>query len=155
VPPFPDEIAFQILNAELGNLSAIFKSIGPAPVAAASLGQVYRGELADGRDVAVKVQQKEYRFGLQYYGLPPFLSLAHISPSTPLLYWGELADGRDVAVRVQSPLTANSLLYALDLCGLPTSPAAAPPSLLLPLRADGRDVAVKVRRFALILLVSL
>lgn len=73
VPPFPDETAFEIMSSELGNLSAIFRSIGPTPVAAASLGQVYRGQLADGRDVAVKVHRPLH--GPSHPHLQPTLTL--------------------------------------------------------------------------------
>ncbi|MBF6061957.1 AarF/ABC1/UbiB kinase family protein [Nocardia terpenica] len=44
------------LGAELGSVFAEFE---PEPVAAASIGQVYRARLADGRRVAVKVQYPE------------------------------------------------------------------------------------------------
>ncbi len=49
-------MARAILEAELP--PGVFASLSPAPVASASLGQVYRGVLsADGRQVAVKVQR--------------------------------------------------------------------------------------------------
>lgn len=59
VPPFSDEMAFQILEAQLGRpLGEVFSSISDRPVAAASLGQVYKGVLRDTNDeVAVKVQR--------------------------------------------------------------------------------------------------
>ena len=40
--------------------SRAFKSLSAEPVAAASLGQVYRGVLPDGREVAVKVQRPRW-----------------------------------------------------------------------------------------------
>ena len=59
VPPFPSEEAFDILSAELrAPLSQVYSEIGEAPVAAASLGQVYRARLrSTGDEVAVKVQR--------------------------------------------------------------------------------------------------
>ena len=58
MPPFPDDLAFEILEAELGRpIAEVYREIGPAPVAAASLGQVYRATLLDGTDVAVKVHR--------------------------------------------------------------------------------------------------
>ena len=41
VPPFPDEVAFDIIRSELGRpLEEIFSSISERPIAAASIGQV-------------------------------------------------------------------------------------------------------------------
>ena len=59
IAPFPTADAFAVLEADLGRpVSAVFSSISPEPVAAASLGQVYRATLADGgAEVAVKVQR--------------------------------------------------------------------------------------------------
>ncbi|KFM24855.1 putative aarF domain-containing protein kinase, chloroplastic [Auxenochlorella protothecoides] len=59
IPPFPSDQAMAIIHASLGApASAFFSDLSPAPVAAASLGQVYVGTLrADGRRVAVKVQR--------------------------------------------------------------------------------------------------
>lgn len=58
IPPFPNEIAFQFIREELGkNPSELYDEISPAPVAAASLGQVYKATLKTGEKVAVKIQR--------------------------------------------------------------------------------------------------
>ena len=44
------------LRAELPDFDRLFESLDPQAIAAASIGQVYRGKLFDGREVAVKVQ---------------------------------------------------------------------------------------------------
>lgn len=61
VPPFPNQVAFNIIEEELGQpLEAVFSKISPQTIAAASLGQVYRATLrASGEDVAIKVQRPE------------------------------------------------------------------------------------------------
>jgi len=58
LPPFPNEVAFQFIEEELGDRPEfIYAELSPNPIAAASLGQVYRGKLKTGEDVAVKVQR--------------------------------------------------------------------------------------------------
>ncbi len=58
IPPFPNEIAFQFIREELGkDPSEVYAEISPKPIAAASLGQVYRATLRTGEQVAVKVQR--------------------------------------------------------------------------------------------------
>jgi len=62
VPPFPTPTARDILRDELGGASvdALFSSFSDEPVAAASLGQVYRATLRDsGQDVAIKIQRPD------------------------------------------------------------------------------------------------
>jgi len=58
VPPFPNEIAFARIETELGRkIADVYKEFEVTPVAAASLGQVYRAWLHTGEEVAVKVQR--------------------------------------------------------------------------------------------------
>lgn len=62
VDPFPFEVVRRIVEAELGGeLRHVFGSFDPEPLAAASLGQVHRATLPDGRPVVVKVQRPEAR----------------------------------------------------------------------------------------------
>lgn len=58
LPPFPNELAFQFIQEEL-NASPyeLYAEISSQPVAAASLGQVYKGKLKTGEAVAIKVQR--------------------------------------------------------------------------------------------------
>jgi ubiquinone biosynthesis protein len=62
VKPFPYEQVEQIIEKELGvRISKAFASFEREPVAAASLGQVHRAALRDGRPVVVKVQRPDIR----------------------------------------------------------------------------------------------
>jgi predicted unusual protein kinase regulating ubiquinone biosynthesis (AarF/ABC1/UbiB family) len=57
VPAMPFERVRGVLEAELhADVETLFTRLDPEAVAAASLGQVHRGVLPDGTDVAVKVQ---------------------------------------------------------------------------------------------------
>ncbi|KAF7844865.1 protein ACTIVITY OF BC1 COMPLEX KINASE 3, chloroplastic-like [Senna tora] len=71
LPTFPDEEAFACIERELGlSLESIFSSISPSPIAAASLGQVYKAQLKySGKLVAVKVQRPgiEEAIGLDFF----------------------------------------------------------------------------------------
>ncbi|KAI5596422.1 hypothetical protein POPTR_002G000100v4 [Populus trichocarpa] len=71
LPTFPDAEAFSCIERELGlPLDSIFSSISPSPIAAASLGQVYKAQLTySGQTVAVKVQRPgiEEAIGLDFY----------------------------------------------------------------------------------------
>ncbi|MEM6835741.1 MAG: AarF/ABC1/UbiB kinase family protein [Cyanobacteria bacterium P01_C01_bin.120] len=58
LPSFSSSLAMAILEKELGYApEEIYSRISPEPVAAASLGQVYRARLYDGEEVAVKIQR--------------------------------------------------------------------------------------------------
>eukprot|EP00198_Chlamydomonas_reinhardtii_P009358 XP_001698695.1 ABC1/COQ8 ser/thr kinase [Chlamydomonas reinhardtii] len=58
VPSFDSKLAMQVINEELGApWYEVFAELTPEPIAAASLGQVYKGRLKTGETVAVKVQR--------------------------------------------------------------------------------------------------
>ena len=62
LPPFDNRVAFSIIESELDrNVGEAYREISPQPVAAASLGQVYRAVLYTGEEVAVKVQRPNLR----------------------------------------------------------------------------------------------
>jgi predicted unusual protein kinase regulating ubiquinone biosynthesis (AarF/ABC1/UbiB family) len=70
LPAFPNKIAYGFIEEELGaRPENIYAELSPNPVAAASLGQVYKGKLKTGETVAVKVQRPGLKesMGLDVY----------------------------------------------------------------------------------------
>jgi predicted unusual protein kinase regulating ubiquinone biosynthesis (AarF/ABC1/UbiB family) len=58
LPPFSTEQAFQIIETQLRKpIEDLYREISLEPIAAASLGQVYKARLHSGEEVAVKVQR--------------------------------------------------------------------------------------------------
>jgi ubiquinone biosynthesis protein len=58
VPPFPYDEAIRVVEDELGvKASRVFRSFNRRPIGSASLGQVHKARLKDGRLVAVKVRR--------------------------------------------------------------------------------------------------
>ncbi|TYQ31094.1 ABC1 kinase family protein, partial [Pseudanabaena sp. UWO310] len=65
LPPFPNEIAFQFIRDALGaDPLDVYAEISDNPIAAASLGQVYKGKLKTGELVAIKVQRPDIAAGI-------------------------------------------------------------------------------------------
>jgi predicted unusual protein kinase regulating ubiquinone biosynthesis (AarF/ABC1/UbiB family) len=60
IPPFDNTVAYRFIEEELGApYTDIYDTLSPEPIAAASLGQVYKGRLKSGETVAVKVQRPD------------------------------------------------------------------------------------------------
>ncbi len=106
--PHPFKEIRRVIEQDLGRrLAEVFTEFSPAPIAAASIGQVHRATLHDGRDVAVKVQypgiKEAVRADLQNLGLALKL-LARISPGL---------DTKEIADEVRERIT-EELDYELE-----------------------------------------
>ncbi|MGF6887028.1 putative unusual protein kinase regulating ubiquinone biosynthesis (AarF/ABC1/UbiB family) [Nocardia sp. GAS34] len=78
-PPVPFDGMRQVIEEDFGaSLETLFAEFDPQPIAAASIGQVYRARLEDGVEVAVKVQ---------YPGIDASVraDLRNLAPLRPLL----------------------------------------------------------------------
>jgi predicted unusual protein kinase regulating ubiquinone biosynthesis (AarF/ABC1/UbiB family) len=65
LPAFPNAIAYQFIREELGaDPLEVYAEISADPIAAASLGQVYKGRLHTGEQVAIKVQRPDIVAGI-------------------------------------------------------------------------------------------
>jgi predicted unusual protein kinase regulating ubiquinone biosynthesis (AarF/ABC1/UbiB family) len=98
----------RVIESDLGErLGAVFSEFDEEPVAAASIGQVYRATLRDGRDVAVKVQypgiKDAVRADLQNLGMMLKL-LSVIAPGI---------DTREIAAELRERIT-EELDYELE-----------------------------------------
>ncbi|MGI8863398.1 MAG: ABC1 kinase family protein [Solirubrobacteraceae bacterium] len=106
--PHPVKEIHRVVEQDLGQrLSAVFADFSQEPIAAASIGQVHRATLHDGRDVAVKVQypgiKEAVKADLQNLGVALKL-LARISPGL---------DTKEIAQEVRERIT-EELDYELE-----------------------------------------
>ena len=106
--PHPFKEIRGVVEQDLGErLSSAFSDFSQEPIAAASIGQVHRATLRDGRDVAVKVQypgiKEAVRADLQNLGLALKL-LARVSPGL---------DTKEIATEVRERIS-EELDYELE-----------------------------------------
>lgn len=105
VPARPFAVVREVIERELGRpLGGIFSELDEEPLAAASLAQVHRGRLLDGREVAVKVQY------------PGLTDLVHVDMTN--LRWGcRIYEALDPQPMPLSPLVeelAKHIGFELD-----------------------------------------
>jgi predicted unusual protein kinase regulating ubiquinone biosynthesis (AarF/ABC1/UbiB family) len=82
VKPVPFEQIEEVISAELNaRPSRIFSIIDPQPLAAASLAQVHKAQLRDGRDVVIKVQRPGIQYEIQR-DFEAFLTIATLGNHT-------------------------------------------------------------------------
>ncbi|MBL8117327.1 MAG: AarF/ABC1/UbiB kinase family protein [Anaerolineae bacterium] len=78
VPSVPQSEIRKVIQRELGSVEARYKWLSDTPIAAASLGQVYRGQLLNGDKVVVKVQRPGIR-GIVYTDLAALRIVARVA----------------------------------------------------------------------------
>ncbi|MDF2926120.1 MAG: transporter [Paenibacillaceae bacterium] len=105
VPAFTYEEAVGIIEEELGSpVSEVFAHFPRIPIAAASIGQVYRAALQDGTDVAVKVQRPHIQQMIET-DLDILAELARLAESR--LEWARNYRVRDVVEEITKALHAE------------------------------------------------
>ncbi len=132
-PPMAPSLAESVVRAELGAApEALFRRWEPVPVAAASIGQVHRAQLFDGRHVAVKVQYpgvaETFRGDLDnmgvVYGLLTRFALPGLDPEAVVAELrARMVDELDYRIEA-----ANQTAFAEHYAGHPfiTIPAVVP-----------------------------
>jgi predicted unusual protein kinase regulating ubiquinone biosynthesis (AarF/ABC1/UbiB family) len=84
VPPVPNDQIMAVLERELGSTAGRFAWIDEQPVAAASLGQVYRARLHNGERVVIKVQRPGIR-EIVYTDLAALRVVARVAAWVPFI----------------------------------------------------------------------
>ena len=111
VGPFPYDEVRRILQEDFGKPpEALYAEISPQPIASASVAQVHKARLADGRVVAVKVRRPKIEalcgFDLQVMRL--FARALCISPSVALLAPVESVEEFGRGIRMQLDFTIEA-----------------------------------------------
>lgn len=125
VGPFAYRLVQRTLKEELGRApEEVFAEFSPAPIASASVAQVHKARLPDGRVVAVKIRRpgldRLVTFDLQVMRL--FARLLALSPSIRLLAPVESVDEFGRGIRMQLDFTieaANNRRFRENFAGDP------------------------------------